>query len=127
MLSDKWETDCSIHPFAGGFRSPRRFTLKFLGEWSSGNHGKQGDFHAFALPYITVKDQAQNQSYRGIYSTCHRQYSLGVPFTQRFWDLAIRKGEFIKASSEAVSSTAGYIGMIYLTRPGMRLCRRSGT
>ena len=63
-------------------------------------------------PYITVKDQAQNQSYRGIYSTCHRQYSLGVPFTQRFWDLAIRKGESINARSDATSPAAGYIGMI---------------
>ncbi|VTU01486.1 dna methylase : Eco57I restriction endonuclease OS=Singulisphaera acidiphila (strain ATCC BAA-1392 / DSM 18658 / VKM B-2454 / MOB10) GN=Sinac_1958 PE=4 SV=1: Methyltransf_26 [Gemmataceae bacterium] len=63
-------------------------------------------------PYITVKDQAQNQSYREVYSTCHRQYSLGVPFTQRFWDLAIRKGESIKANAEAVSPSAGFIGMI---------------
>ncbi|MCZ2341283.1 MAG: BREX-2 system adenine-specific DNA-methyltransferase PglX [Bacteroidales bacterium] len=49
-------------------------------------------------PYITVKDKAQNEAYRRLYSTCHRQYSLGVPFTERFWELAER-GE-------------GYIGMI---------------
>lgn len=63
-------------------------------------------------PYITVKDKAQNEEYRKVYSTCHRQYSLGVPFTQRFWDLAIRKGERLKPNGEAVSQAAGYIGMI---------------
>ncbi len=42
-------------------------------------------------PYITVKDSAQNDAYRQLYSTCHRQYSLGVPFTQRFWEVAIQK------------------------------------
>ena len=56
-------------------------------------------------PYITVKDKAQNDAYRKIYSTCHRQYSLGVPFTERFWGLAIQKGE-----GNAVEG--GYIGMI---------------
>src|SRR5262249_20136491 len=55
-------------------------------------------------PYITVKDKAQNDAYRGLYSTCHRQYSLGVPFTQRFWELAIQAGE--------TNCGCGYIGMI---------------
>jgi len=63
-------------------------------------------------PYITVKDKAQNEEYRGLYSTCHRQYSLGVPFTQRFWELAIRKGERISQESEAMSSGPGCVGMI---------------
>jgi hypothetical protein len=40
------------------------------------------------LPYITVKDRGLNQAYRERYATCHRQYSLGVPFTERFFDLA---------------------------------------
>lgn len=58
-------------------------------------------------PYINVKDKAQNEAYRGLYSTCHRQYSLGVPFTQRFWELAIVAGE------PGPSMTgAGHIGMI---------------
>lgn len=39
-------------------------------------------------PYITPKDPALNDIYRRLYSTCHRQYSLGVPFTERFFDLA---------------------------------------
>jgi hypothetical protein len=63
-------------------------------------------------PYIIVRDRAQNESYRQLYSTCHQKYSLGVPFTQRFWDLAIRKGEKIRADAEAVSPAAGFIGMI---------------
>jgi hypothetical protein len=43
-------------------------------------------------PYITVKDKALNQAYRDKYPTCHRQYSLGVPFTERFFDLCLSGG-----------------------------------
>jgi len=39
-------------------------------------------------PYITVKDAALNQTYRKRFASCHRQYSLGVPFTERFFELA---------------------------------------
>lgn len=63
-------------------------------------------------PYITVKDKALSEAYRGLYNTCHRQYSLGVPFTQRFWELAIRQGERISVKSEEVCSGPGYVGMI---------------
>jgi hypothetical protein len=56
-------------------------------------------------PYITVKDKAQNEAYRGLYSTCHRKYSLGVPFTQRFWELALQ-------AEEEGATGAGHIGMI---------------
>ena len=64
-----------------------------------------GRYHAVVgnPPYITVKDKALNTAYRGMYETCHRQYSLGVPFTERFWDLAV------VTSSE---NPAGYVGMI---------------
>jgi hypothetical protein len=55
-------------------------------------------------PYISVRDKSQNDAYRALYSTCHRQYSLGVPFTQRFWELAVQQG--------AVNGGCGYIGMI---------------
>lgn len=48
-------------------------------------------------PYITPKDPALNDVYRRLYSTCHRQYSLGVPFTERFFDLA---------------DAGGFVGMI---------------
>lgn len=54
-------------------------------------------------PYITVKDKALNQAYRDRYLTCHRQYSLGVPFTERFFDLTM--------PAEG-NKPAGYMGMI---------------
>jgi len=55
-------------------------------------------------PYIIVRDRSQNAAYRVLYSTCHQKYSLGVPFTQRFWELAIQQGE--------INDGCGYIGMI---------------
>lgn len=54
-------------------------------------------------PYIIVKDKALNQAYRDKYSTCHRQYSLGVPFTERFFDFTIVPHD---------NQPAGYMGMI---------------
>ncbi|MEG7523799.1 MAG: BREX-2 system adenine-specific DNA-methyltransferase PglX [Chromatiales bacterium] len=54
-------------------------------------------------PYITVKDKALNQAYRDKYVTCGGKYSLGVPFTERFFDLTL------PAQS---SHPAGYMGMI---------------
>lgn len=39
-------------------------------------------------PYIVVKDAALNTAYRKLYASCHRQYSLGAPFTERFFELA---------------------------------------
>jgi hypothetical protein len=43
-------------------------------------------------PYPTVKDKALNQLYRDRYDTCHRQYSLAVPFTERFFQIAVSGG-----------------------------------
>ena len=68
-------------------------------------------------PYITVKDKAQNAAYREYYSqTCHGKYSLGVPFTQRFWELALRKGEPVGYDDQGkptkFSHGHGYAGMI---------------
>jgi hypothetical protein len=54
-------------------------------------------------PYKIVRDRNLNSAYRELYSTCHQKYSLGVPFTQRFWELAIQPGE---------ESSSGYVGMI---------------
>ena len=54
-------------------------------------------------PYITVKDRAVNRLYRRRYSTCHRQYSLAVPFTERFFDLALPARH---------PQPAGYVGLI---------------
>jgi len=55
-------------------------------------------------PYITAKDKAQNQAYRQLYSTCHRKFSLSVPFAQRFWELALQQRE--------CKNGCGYIGQI---------------
>jgi len=54
-------------------------------------------------PYIVVRDKALKQAYRERYSTCFRQYSLGVPFTERFFDLTV---------SSARGQSSGFMGMI---------------
>lgn len=54
-------------------------------------------------PYITVKDKALNQLYRDKYLTCHMKYSLGVPFTERFFELA---------TYAEGNRPAGYMGVI---------------
>ena len=53
-----------------------------------------GTYHAVVAnpPYITPKDKALNDAYRGRYSACHRQYSLSVPFMQRIFNLAVKGG-----------------------------------
>ena len=44
-------------------------------------------------PYITVKDKALNENYRARFpKSCYRQYSLGVPFTEQFFALAVSGG-----------------------------------
>lgn len=53
-------------------------------------------------PYIVVKDAALNAAYRQRYASCHRQYSLGAPFTERFFDLALT-GD---------GAPAGFVGLI---------------
>ena len=55
-------------------------------------------------PYITVSDRSLNTVYRERYSSCHQKYSLSVPFAERFFDLANRLSEGIRA--------AGFVGMI---------------
>jgi len=53
-------------------------------------------------PYITVKDSAISAAYRHRYDSCRGKYSLGVPFTERFVQLA----------HDGHSGTAGFVGMI---------------
>ncbi len=53
-------------------------------------------------PYITVKDSAISAAYRLRYESCRGKYSLGVPFTERFVQLA----------NDGHSGTAGFVGMI---------------
>lgn len=50
-------------------------------------------------PYIVVKDAALNAAYRKQYASCHMKYSLGAPFTERFFELALTQG-------------AGFVGLI---------------
>lgn len=54
-------------------------------------------------PYIVVKDAALNAAYRKRYASCHRQYSLGCPFTERFFELAVTGERY---------GQAGYVGLI---------------
>jgi hypothetical protein len=56
-------------------------------------------------PYITVKDRAVSELYRARYSSCHRKYSLSVPFMERFFDLATRGGG-------NPQQPAGFVGQI---------------
>jgi hypothetical protein len=48
-------------------------------------------------PYITVKDALLRDRYRDLYPTAYKNYSMGVPFTERFFQLA---------------RSAGFVGMI---------------
>ncbi len=54
-------------------------------------------------PYVVVRDKSLNQIYRDRYSTCKGKYSLGVPFTERFFDLALYPES---------GQSAGYVGLI---------------
>ena len=56
-------------------------------------------------PYITVKDRAVSELYRARYPSCHRRYSLSVPFMERFFDLAV-KGD------GTPQQPAGFVGQI---------------
>ena len=56
-------------------------------------------------PYLTPKDKALNQAYRQRFGSCYRQYSLAVPFTERFFDLA-------RSSPPDSPESAGFVGMI---------------
>lgn len=54
-------------------------------------------------PYIVVKDAALNYAYRKQYASCRGKYSLGCPFTERFFELALTGG---------AGSSAGFVGLI---------------
>jgi len=54
-------------------------------------------------PYIVVKDAALNTAYRLKYASCHMKYSLGAPFTERFFELAVPPVD---------GRSAGYVGLI---------------
>jgi hypothetical protein len=54
-------------------------------------------------PYIVVKDAALNAAYRERFTSCHMKYSLGCPFTERFFELAVTGERY---------GRAGYVGLI---------------
>nr|WP_240691415.1 BREX-2 system adenine-specific DNA-methyltransferase PglX [Amycolatopsis nivea] len=55
-------------------------------------------------PYVTVKDKRENQNYRNGYDACSGTYALSVPFTQRLFQLAIRR--------DGSDRDAGLVGQI---------------
>ena len=62
-------------------------------------------------PYIVVKDAALNAAYRGQYASCHMKYSLGAPFTERFFELALT-GKNESSEGQATGTSAGFVGLI---------------
>ena len=65
-----------------------------------------GSYHVVVgnPPYINVNDDKENVNYRKAYPSCHRGYSLAVPFAERFFQLAIR--------GAMDGRGAGYVGQI---------------
>jgi len=63
------------------------------------------EYHAVVAnpPYITPKDPAARVAYRDRFETCHRQYSLSVPFMELIFRLAKRG---------ALDRPAGFTGQI---------------
>lgn len=55
-------------------------------------------------PYIAPNDEAANRVYRKLYKSCHKSYSLSVPFMERIFRLAIRE--------QKENYSAGYTGQI---------------
>ena len=62
-------------------------------------------------PYIIVRDAALNAAYRSQYASCHMKYSLGAPFTERFFELSVT-GRDSSRDVQATSESAGYVGLI---------------
>jgi hypothetical protein len=56
-------------------------------------------------PYITPKDPALNKAYRDRFESCHRQYSLAVPFKERCFDL-------VRWQDKGEPGPAGFVGLI---------------
>lgn len=54
----------------------------------------RGQYHAVVAnpPYITPKDPILNERYRRRFGSCHRQYSLSVPFMEQIFLLAALDG-----------------------------------
>lgn len=63
-------------------------------------------------PYIIVRDSALNQAYRDRFDSCHGKYSLGIPFTERFFDLTLKEQKNQNGDGQTKYSAAGFTGMI---------------
>lgn len=65
-----------------------------------------GTYHAVVgnPPYISVKDSSQREAIKANYDTCFKKWTLSVPFTERFFQLAVK--------SPTTSGDAGYVGLI---------------
>ncbi|MCM8596135.1 BREX-2 system adenine-specific DNA-methyltransferase PglX [Accumulibacter sp.] len=57
-------------------------------------------------PYIVVRDAALNAAYRKRYASCHMKYSLGAPFTERFFELGLT------GQNSGDGRPAGFVGLI---------------
>lgn len=60
-------------------------------------------------PYIVVKDAALNAAYRQRYASCHMKYSLGAPFTERFFELAVSAERYGRAGHVGVITTRSFM------------------
>jgi hypothetical protein len=56
-------------------------------------------------PYVTVKDRSLSRVYRTRFRSCHRQYSLAVPFLEQCFHLGLRQ-------ELGGNTPAAYIGVI---------------
>ncbi|MBK9578957.1 MAG: BREX-2 system adenine-specific DNA-methyltransferase PglX [Fibrobacteres bacterium] len=65
----------------------------------------QGTYHAVVgnPPYISVKDSSQREAIKSNYETCFMKWTLSVPFTERFFQLAVKA---------QTGGEAGYVGLI---------------
>lgn len=64
-----------------------------------------GTYHAVVgnPPYISVKDSSQREAIKANYDTCFKKWTLSVPFTERFFQLAVKS---------QTGGEAGYVGLI---------------
>jgi hypothetical protein len=84
----------------------RRLRHHFAAEDTSAIEAILGaQYHAVVgnPPYIIPPDPAMRVAYREIYASCHMKYGLGVPFVERFFDLAATGGR---------NEPAGFVGLI---------------
>ena len=64
-------------------------------------------------PYIVVSDTALSPAYRSRYISCHKQYSLGAPFTERFFTLAITGSQQVPAGFVGLITTKSFMNREY--------------